>query len=103
MELLMMELMEFLIELLVVTAGVWLVAIGLSFAFLYASRLYQVKGFTVGTPLVIACAFSLAGAIGSGSLRTWALFYLLSPALSAMTISSHFRKRLQQTKAESNH
>jgi len=96
---LLLELMEFVIELSVVTAWVTVLAIGLSIALLYPTGLYKVRGFAVGIPIIFAIAFGAAGLTDYTSWRQWAYYTLLPLILSPLFVSGFFRKRLQRSKS----
>ena len=97
MQNLLMDLMEFLIEMGVFAAAVMLIAIIVSIPILRYTDLYKRRVYRVGMPVAVAVAFGQFGLTDYTSLRQWAYFTMPGSALSVLFVWSYFRKRLQQS------
>lgn len=96
----LIDLLTSSIELLAITAGIWLAAVAASIGFLYVTRLYKVKWLDLAAPAAVALIFEVFGLIGYAGARQWSrhewAYYLLAPpVLSALCVSGLFRKRLR--------
>ena len=95
MENLLLGIMEFAIELIVVSAPIALFVVGLSIGILYATSLYKNKGAAIITPIIIAIAFGATQ--NHVDIGQWAYY-----AIPAMIFAPPFvyiycyRKRLKE-------
>lgn len=88
--------MEFLIELAGVTAGIWLVVVGLSIGVLYPSKLYKTKRATIITPVILAFVIGAIGPENHKSLGQWAYYVLPTLILAPLFVSGRcYKKRLK--------
>lgn len=97
MENFLFNLMEFTIELTVVSAARAIVVVGISIGFLYSSGLYKNRRAAIITPIVLAVAAGVIGPEDHASLRQWA-YYVVPVALLAppFVASLCYRKRLKE-------
>lgn len=97
MEELLLQLMEFVIELAVVTAFTSLVTVGLSVAILYPSGLYEDKKATIIVPCILAIALGAAGSTDHTNTKEWAYFTLPALLIAPPVVSSLcYRRRLRK-------
>ena len=97
-----LEVLEPLIRLLAITAGIWAITVALSILALYATKLYRVKGFTIAVPAILALVFEVIAVPDHGNWRQWIaqdwIFYLgAPPILSALFVSNFFQWRASRT------
>lgn len=100
MENLLMEMMEFLIEMSVVAAFTTLVTVLVSIIVLRATGLYARKAFLIGVPVVVAIAIGAAGPTDHADWRQWAYYALPPIALGLPLVIMAFRDRLQASKSK---
>lgn len=102
MEELLLWIMEFSIELAVVTSALTLVTVGVSIALLYASGYYRSKIAAIIAPAVVSALIGVAGLENRTSVREWAYFALPSLILAPLFVSDLcYRKRLRESRHRS--